>query len=121
MRIARIAALLLVLAALAGCGGGEEPAETREQAPAARLTDDPQRGEEVFAREGCGNCHVVAAAGSTGTIGPNLDEARPTFAEAVLQITEGGGGMPAFEARLSAQEIADVAAFVVESTRQEEG
>jgi mono/diheme cytochrome c family protein len=31
-------------------------------------------GAQVFASQGCGSCHVLAAAGSGGTTGPNLDE-----------------------------------------------
>ncbi len=30
-------------------------------------------GKAVFASEGCGACHTLAAAGATGTIGPDLD------------------------------------------------
>jgi mono/diheme cytochrome c family protein len=31
-------------------------------------------GAQVFASAGCGSCHTLAAAESTGTTGPNLDE-----------------------------------------------
>lgn len=31
-------------------------------------------GAQVFANNGCGGCHILAAAGSGGTTGPNLDE-----------------------------------------------
>jgi mono/diheme cytochrome c family protein len=78
---------------------------------------DPEAGSEVFASAGCGNCHVLEAAGSTGTVGPNLDEADPDFEEAVAQIKSGGGGMPAYEGQLSEEEIANVAAFVTEARR----
>jgi cytochrome c oxidase subunit 2 len=30
-------------------------------------------GAQVFANNGCGGCHTLAAAGTTGTVGPNLD------------------------------------------------
>lgn len=32
-------------------------------------------GAQVFANNGCGNCHVIASVGSAGQTGPNLDEA----------------------------------------------
>jgi mono/diheme cytochrome c family protein len=32
-------------------------------------------GGQVFADNGCGGCHTLEAAGSTGTSGPNLDDA----------------------------------------------
>jgi cytochrome c oxidase subunit II len=31
-------------------------------------------GKQVFAASGCGNCHTLSAAGSSGTVGPNLDK-----------------------------------------------
>ena len=77
---------------------------------------DAARGEEVFAESGCGNCHVLEAAGSSGTIGPNLDEARPSLEATVDQVTNGGNGMPAFGDQLSEEDIRHVAAYVVDST-----
>lgn len=34
-------------------------------------------GGQVFANNGCGSCHTLEAAESTGTVGPNLDEDLP--------------------------------------------
>lgn len=34
-------------------------------------------GGQVFADNGCGSCHTLAAADSTGTVGPDLDEVLP--------------------------------------------
>jgi len=34
-------------------------------------------GGQVFANNGCGSCHTLQAAGTTGTTGPNLDDALP--------------------------------------------
>jgi mono/diheme cytochrome c family protein len=132
-KLALLAALLLALGsvALAGCGGDDEAAEE----PPAATTDegttteeettteanggtegDAEAGAQLFADNGCGNCHTLAAAGSTGTTGPNLDELEPSFEAAVEQITNGGGAMPAFGDSLSDQQIRDLAAYVVEST-----
>ncbi|MEW6583801.1 MAG: c-type cytochrome [Actinomycetota bacterium] len=76
---------------------------------------DVAAGKTVFASAGCGGCHVLAAAGSTGTVGPSLDATKPTFEKVVTQVTNGGGAMPAFADRLSAEEIQNVAAFVSQS------
>ena len=76
---------------------------------------DPAAGEEVFASTGCGTCHTLQEAGTSGTVGPNLDESSIDEAGAVQQIAEGGGGMPPFAGQLSEQQIQDVAAFVVAS------
>jgi mono/diheme cytochrome c family protein len=114
----------------AGCGGQEpttaEPETVEGTVPAETGggTDgggggggegDVAAGKEVYASAGCGSCHTFADAGSTGTIGPDLDESSADFEAAAEQIRTGGGGMPAFEGQLSEQEIADVAAYVTQS------
>jgi mono/diheme cytochrome c family protein len=117
-------ALLIVAGSLvvvaAGCGGdddsdsAEPPAatttETTEDEDGA--TGDAANGETVFASAGCGGCHTFEAAGSSGSVGPDLDSASPSFDKVVEQVTNGGGAMPAFGDELSEQEIRDVAAFV---------
>ncbi len=60
----------------------------------------------------CGGCHTLADAGSSGTVGPNLDDAQPSAERAREIITNGQGGMPSFSSSLSEQQIADVAAYV---------
>lgn len=60
----------------------------------------------------CASCHTLAAAGASGTVGPNLDTVRPDAAAVTAKVTSGGGGMPAFAGRLSRAEIASVAAYV---------
>lgn len=76
---------------------------------------DADNGREVFAANGCGSCHTLAAAGSSGSVGPNLDESEPDFDLVVERVTNGSGAMPSFGDQLSEQEIRDVAAFVSES------
>src|SRR5437868_6950407 len=38
-------------------------------------TGDAAAGKTVWDANGCGSCHTLSAAGSTGAIGPNLDTA----------------------------------------------
>jgi mono/diheme cytochrome c family protein len=78
---------------------------------------DPAAGKQVFASAGCGGCHVLDAAGSSGSVGPSLDDARPDYALVVDRVTNGKGAMPSFEGQLSEEDIQNVAAFVVASTR----
>jgi len=129
-------ALVVLIAALgvfafAGCGGGDDgdaaaPAATEgattetsgaETGEGEAVAGDAMAGAQVFSEAGCGSCHTLAAAGSSGTTGPNLDELQPSFDQVVEQVTNGGGGMPSFKDQLSEQQISDVAAYVVESTK----
>ena len=78
---------------------------------------DAAAGEAVFAAQGCGGCHALEAAGSTGAIGPNLDDSQPDAALVVDRVTNGAGAMPMFGDQLDEQQIQDVAAYVVASTQ----
>jgi len=61
----------------AGTFGVLAIADGNDSAPraASDRTDASTRdgGKAIFARMGCGSCHRLAAAGSSGVIGPNLD------------------------------------------------
>ena len=98
-----------------GAGEGGETSESTGAETGETGGGDPAAGEEIFASAGCGNCHVLEAAGAEGTIGPNLDDVRPSAEATAEQVTNGGNGMPAFGDQLSPEEIQDVAAFVAES------
>ena len=77
---------------------------------------DPVAGKAVFASAGCTGCHTLKAANATGTVGPNLDQLKPSLAAIIHQVNTGGGPMPSFKGSLSVKQIADVAAFVFTST-----
>jgi cbb3-type cytochrome c oxidase subunit III len=81
--------------------------------PAGAGGDDPK----LLFESNCGSCHVLADAGTTGTVGPNLDQSKPQLQGAIRQITNGGGGMPAFKGQLSEQQIRALARYVVRATR----
>jgi mono/diheme cytochrome c family protein len=104
-------------AALVGCGGGNEDAPVSAGDARGQVWDDA----------GCGGCHTLAVAGPTATHAPSLDQRIPEIeasgenvTEVVIERVRDGstpftGDMPAFGDELTAQEIADVAAFVIES------
>jgi mono/diheme cytochrome c family protein len=109
----------------------EEPAPTTEEAPPTTTAEPPPTtaeeqppttadasaaGEQVFASAGCGSCHTLAAAGSSGAIGPNLDDEQPDVDEVAEMVREGGNGMPSFAGQLSAAEIEAVALYVAQAT-----
>jgi mono/diheme cytochrome c family protein len=107
----RLAPLLLgVSLLLAGCGGGgiveptakevvgSVPTTTTAKAPPGNAT----AGATVFTDQGCGGCHTFKPAGSTKTIGPDLDKL-------ASYATKAGGASTADFARES---ISDPGAYV---------
>jgi mono/diheme cytochrome c family protein len=105
---------LLVLA-FAGCGGDDGEEAEQPRAPTRPETAAPQTGEAIFS-ENCGGCHTLAAAGTSGTVGPNLDEHMKEhmlgISDVEEQVRNGGGGMPAFEGKLTDAQIKSVAEYV---------
>ena len=75
-----------VVALTAGIDGS-----STEQSSAVKVAADHDSGRAVFARMGCGSCHTLAAAGSKGEIGPDLDQRLESHTRASLveRITRG--------------------------------
>jgi len=133
-RIALAVVALVFVLGIAACGGEEEASpepetttgeitttetETTETTDTETTTGeetpegDPVAGKEVFlGSAGCGSCHTFADAGTSGTIGPNLDDSAPSVELAVDRVTNGAGAMPSFSSTLSEEDIANVAAYV---------
>jgi mono/diheme cytochrome c family protein len=72
-------------------------------------------GAAIFKGAGCAGCHTLAAAGATGTVGPNLDQLKPSTSVVAHQVIVGGGAMPAFQGKLSPAQIQAVARYVSSS------
>jgi mono/diheme cytochrome c family protein len=84
-------------------------------------------GAQVFANNGCGNCHTFAAAESGGVTGPNLDEELPGESEAAVtemivdpnaEIVKGypPNVMPQnYEQVLSPKELEDLVKYLLEN------
>ncbi|HEY2544310.1 MAG TPA: c-type cytochrome [Gaiellaceae bacterium] len=68
-------------------------------------------GGAIFKAD-CASCHTLKAAGSSGTVGPNLDQLKPKQPIVVHQVTNGGAVMPAFKGKLSPAQIQAVATYV---------
>jgi len=71
-------------------------------------------GKRVFtelAAPGCGVCHTLADAGTTGAVGPVLDTLKPDAGRVANAVTNGIGVMPAFE-DLTPEQVAAVALYV---------
>ena len=140
--VAALAAAFGLGIAVAGCGGEEEatPTPSTVQGSVSTTTTSsttttpttgtgttgtgttsttatPQgnatAGKAVFTGSaGCGGCHTLSDAGATGTVGPNLDDLKPSFDAVQQQVINGGAAMPPFKGTLTPQQIADVSAYV---------
>ena len=110
------------------------PSEVVGEAPAppAAVKGDATAGKAVFDSNGCGACHTFTPAGAKGTVGPNLDKL-PDLAKAAGQPLEdfvhesivdpnayiekgyAKGIMPETYSSLSAQQLADLVAFLTQT------
>ena len=101
--------------------GVDSSAETVDVPMAAlALSEQALEGKQLFlqrAQPGCGVCHSLADANVRGVVGPNLNQLSPSLAQVENAIAQGVGAMPAYGAQLSENEIAALAAYVVEATR----
>jgi cytochrome c553 len=79
-------------------------------------SSNAQNGPQTWAQAGCGGCHTLAAAGSTGTAGPDLDALRPSSSAVANQVTYGGPGMPSFGSSLSSSDIQQLADWIAATT-----
>ncbi len=71
----------------------------------------PTDGKSIFTAN-CGSCHTLADAGTSGAVGPNLDQAKPPKELVVDRVTNGQGAMPSFKDSLDAAQIQAVADYV---------
>ena len=125
-----VAAYVASVAGLAPGGGtstgaattpAPPPAPTTTQATTTQRPRPPgggggsaevAQGKQVFETAGCTSCHTLKDANATGTVGPNLDDAKPSRDKVVERVTNGKGVMPSFKGQLTPQQIAAVAAYV---------
>jgi alcohol dehydrogenase (cytochrome c) len=95
-------------AAAPGKGEGGEHGGENQGGQAGPEQGNATAGEAVFSQN-CAGCHGAKGGGGNG--GPDISD--PRALEAIIaQVTNGGGGMPAFKGTLDEQQISDVAAYV---------
>lgn len=69
-------------------------------------------GQQIFSQS-CGTCHTLADAGTSGAVGPNLDDLAPDQARVQSAIENGGAGTGAMPANIvTGQEAEAVAEYV---------
>jgi mono/diheme cytochrome c family protein len=92
--------------------GGSSHTKTVTVGGSAAAPVGNAQGKQVFVSAGCGGCHTLSDAGSSGVVGPNLDEAKPPEALVVARVTNGKGVMRSFRGQLTEAQIRAVAAYV---------
>lgn len=98
--------------------------ETAETTTAEEPSGSAEAGRAVFLDAGCGNCHTFAPAGTSGTVGPNLEESlagkdsayvRRSIVDPNADVASGysAGVMPdTYEKQLSPEQLNDLVAFL---------
>jgi cytochrome c oxidase subunit II len=124
MRAAAIGAVTAVaafalIAAVAGIGADEGGQESAGRVAAV----ESDSGRAVFIRMGCGSCHTLAAAGSRGVVGPDLDQRlvdhdRESLVARIMRSPaeepETSSAMPTnFRERLSERELDELVGFLL--------
>jgi mono/diheme cytochrome c family protein len=123
---AGFAAALLAFGLVAiteGIGGGSGAERASAPAPAAPAAQaDESSGRAVFVGMGCGSCHTLAAAGTHGEFGPNLDDRLPhhtrkSLIARIMARPDGFDDMSAmptnFRDRLSPEQLDELVAFLL--------
>jgi len=119
-----------LLAAAAGCGGGEDTSANQSTEPdvttgtGATTRDDgsggagdARAGELTWVVEGCSNCHTLGGDPAKSQEGPNFDKELPDR-ETIIEVTrDGKGAMPGFGDSLSQEDFENLAAYIAETSR----
>ena len=110
-----VATYIAQCAAVPSCGvTAEKPAPTTTSSSSgggATTTAAAPDGKALFTTN-CASCHTLKDAGTSGTVGPNLDQLKPSEPTVEKQVRHGGAVMPAFQGKLSDAQIKAVATYV---------
>jgi cytochrome c551/c552 len=140
--VRKLVSISVLAALLVGCsstvpGGHKVTTPTPQTVVGTLPTQGPQgnpaRGKPIFVSTGCGACHTFTPAGTTGKVGPNLDNLAASAQHAnqgtLAQFTRASivdpgayvapgypaGVMPStYGQQLKPQELADLVAFLVQ-------
>jgi mono/diheme cytochrome c family protein len=88
-------------------------AQAQQQGGGSAAGNDPKA---LFVSN-CGGCHTLAAAGTSGAIGPNLDQRKVPETRIEQQIRKGGAVMPPFEGKLTDAQIKALAKWVAQNRK----
>ena len=90
--------------------------------PASTSRAGVEEGRALFARMGCGSCHKLAAAGTDGPVGPDLDtrlgdHTRASLTAAIAEPSRGGQMPEDFGQRMTRQELGALADYLLSARR----
>jgi cytochrome c553 len=113
-----VLAVALPVSAEVKAGPISESNGAGDDGPARDLPGSAAVGKKLFVVF-CGKCHVMQAAGTKGTIGPNLDRDRVSYTNVINAVVQGVGGIQAeYLLRvLKFAQLYDVAKFVTTQRR----
>jgi mono/diheme cytochrome c family protein len=104
-----LGALALAGALAAGIGSFATQAHAEDAKPSAAT----EAGRELFNTWSCSACHTLTDAGSSGAVGPSLDNPKLTHDFIVNRVTNGSGPMPSFGGQIAEADIAKLADYIV--------
>ena len=114
-RISVVSALTVLLVSAALLAQQKQPSPKTTIANLDKMTaagrSQKEMAQYVFDNHGCTSCHTLADAGSTGTVGPNLDQVKPSHDLVVTRVTNGKGQMPPFKGKLTKAQIEAVVKY----------
>ncbi len=97
----------------------------------AKIVGNPKAGKLLFVST-CGVCHTLKAAGTVGSVGPNLDKVAPLTEPVIIRAITNGGAtvmtkaaaakyatqMVPYKGALTGAQIDNIAAYVYVSTHK---
>jgi len=128
----RLLPIGLLVFALAGCGKAEvvQPLPETVVGTVAQAPSGAAAGKATFVSSGCGGCHTFKPAGTTGKVGPDLDNLAadakkankgplPVYVKESIEdpgayVVPGfpNGVMPVYKGQLTDQQINDLVKFL---------
>ena len=128
----RLLPIGLLAFALAGCGKAEvvQPTPDTVIGTVAQAPTGSAAGKALFVSNGCGSCHTYKPAGSTGKVGPDLDnlpaDAKkankgplPAYVKQSIEVPSAyvvpgfpNGVMPPYKGKLTDAQINDLVKFL---------
>lgn len=115
-----LALAVLAVPVASALAQGEVPGgpESQAQADAPLTAEQVEKGRQLFADWSCGACHALADAQGEGHVGPAFDgNANLDKSFTIDRITNGSGPMPSFGGQIADEDIALLAAYIVQAKK----